>query len=130
LGGVDPSRNELHVPPRVVQKSSPSKHLGALGCKRMRLLQSDSVLTPDRGMLTSSTERCYMRFNVQLLVGVLLLSATLFASPRSIGDRYDRDRKPHHSLPEPGSMVMLTLTAGTLVGGLFVRRRLQANAVR
>jgi len=69
-----------------------------------------------------------MRLNLQLLVAVLLLSSSLFASPLS--DRGDRYRKPRHSVPEPGSMVMLTLTAGTLVGGMFMRRRIQGSAVQ
>jgi hypothetical protein len=72
-----------------------------------------------------------MRINRLLLLGVLLLSSSLFAAA---GDRNDRngsvrDRK-HHSMPEPGSMVMLTLTAGTLVGGMLVRRRIHGSTVR
>ena len=73
-----------------------------------------------------------MRLNLRLLVAVLLLASSSFAAPSNDHDR-DRDRwgngKPRHSVPEPGSMVMLTLTAGTLVGGLLVRRRFQAGAV-
>ena len=99
------------------------------GCIRLRLSQIHSALTGPATVLTSSIERCYMKLNVKHLVGVLLLSTSLFASPRSNRD-HDRDRRPHHSVPEPGSMLMLTLTAGTLVGGLFVRRRIQPSAVR
>jgi hypothetical protein len=69
-----------------------------------------------------------MRLNLQLLALVLLLSTSLFAS--ALGDRGDRYRKPRHSVPEPGSMVMLTLTAGTLVGGMFMRRRMQGGTVQ
>ena len=99
-----------------------------LGCKKMRLSQLDSVLTRAAAVLTSMAERCSMRLNLPLLVAVLLLSSSLFASPR--GDRGDRDGRRRRSVPEPGSMVMLTLTAGTIVGGMFVRRRIQGSAVR
>ena len=96
-----------------------------LGCKKMRLSQLDSVLTRTAAVLTSMAERCSMRLNLPLLVAVLLLSSSLFASPRG-----DRDGRRRRSVPEPGSMVMLTLTAGTIVGGMFVRRRIQGSAVR
>jgi hypothetical protein len=67
-----------------------------------------------------------MKLNVRLLVSVLLLAGSCFASPT-----YNRDRngdRHRRSVPEPGTMVMLTLTAGTLVGGLLVRRRFQGEA--
>ena len=89
----------------------------------------DSILTPGSVVLTSSVERCYMKLNVRILVSVLLLAGCCFAAPL---DR-DRDRdgwgdRHRHAVPEPGSMVMLTLTAGTLVGGMIARRRIQGKA--
>jgi hypothetical protein len=67
-----------------------------------------------------------MKLNVRLLVSVLVLAGSCFASPTY---NRDHDRERHRrSVPEPGSMIMLTLTAGTLVGGLLVRRRLQGEA--
>jgi hypothetical protein len=63
-----------------------------------------------------------MRLTLQLLVAVLVLAGSLFASPRG----NDRD-KHHHSVPEPGSIAMVTLTAGTLVGGMFARRRMKSS---
>jgi hypothetical protein len=93
----------------------------------MRQLQKDSHLTGARTMVTFRSERCYMRLNLQLLVAVVLLSGSLFASPDH--DRGWRDKKPRHSVPEPGSTIMLTLTAGTLVGGMLLRRRIQNGAL-
>ena len=71
-----------------------------------------------------------MKLKVRLLVTVLLLAASCFAAP-TVNRDHDREGwgdRHRHSVPEPGTMVMLTLTAGTLVGGMLVRRRTQGKA--
>jgi hypothetical protein len=74
---------------------------------------------------------------------VLLLASVCLASPydrdRDRNDHrddrrsYDRDRdhdrdgqRKYHTVPEPGPIAMVTLTAGLLVGGLIARRRVTA----
>jgi hypothetical protein len=69
-----------------------------------------------------------MRLNVRLLVTVILLAGSCFAAPYTNRDRDGWGDRRRHAVPEPGSMVMLTLTAGTLVGGMLARRRIQGKA--
>lgn len=74
-----------------------------------------------------------MKTTLRTLAAVLILASLAFAGPNNRDHNLDGwgkwGRKPHQSVPEPGSMVMLTLTAGTLVGGLFARRRMHSRAV-
>lgn len=79
-----------------------------------------------------------MKLNVRLLVAVLLLAGSCFAAPTTDRDGWGDgwgngwgDNGHHHrrAVPEPGSTIMLTLTAGTLAGGLLLRRRMQGKAV-
>jgi len=62
---------------------------------------------------------------LHLVLALLLLAGTGFAKPRHYQDWRPRKETlaPTH-VPEPGVAAMLTVTAGTIVGALGLRRHL------
>jgi len=58
-----------------------------------------------------------------LVFAVLLFAGTVFAQPRQWHDWGTHHRK-QYQVPEPGVAAMLTVTAGTIVGALGLRRYL------
>ena len=68
-----------------------------------------------------------MKRNLQMLVALLLLVGTSMADPFD----HDRDRhhKKHYQVPEPGSMMLVSLT-GVALAGAFLARRFSENAAR
>jgi len=59
-----------------------------------------------------------------LVFAVLLLAGTVFAKPRHWQDWGTEHHRKQYRVPEPGVTAMLTVTAGTIVGALGLRRYL------
>jgi hypothetical protein len=59
-----------------------------------------------------------------LVFGLLLLAGTVSAQPKHDWGTspYHSDKKQALQVPEPGVAAMLTVTAGTIVGALGLRR--------